>query len=358
MSTNPEAARAIEHHAHAIAAGACEALLKEHADIDSRFGSDAQLMWTDHLQQRLMELSAALAAGDPGMFTSRLAWSRSAMRARGLTTEDLDASLAAMRATLAQQITDEAGAAALNYIDQAMRLLDDASTGRLDPTLDAGIALDRLALQYVQTVVAGNVLPGIQLVLDAVKHGVSITDAYLRVLLPAQHEVGRLWHLNELSVSEEHLVSYTTQRLMAMLSSYAPRKPDNGFTAIAGSVAGNVHDIGIRAISYLLEIDGWRTIYLGSDVPKVELPNTIETFQADVLLLSVALTSQLSSTERTIKIIRDDCRQPVKILVGGNGLAERPDYWREMGADGYAADAETALKLAYQFASGSSEKEP
>jgi methanogenic corrinoid protein MtbC1 len=191
-----------------------------------------------------------------------------------------------------------------------------------------------------------------QLVLDAVKHGISISDAYLRVLLPAQHEVGRLWHLNELSVSEEHLVSYTTQRLMATLSNLAPRSADNGYTAVAGAVAGNVHDIGIRAISYLLEIEGWRTIYLGSDIPQVELPNTLETYQADVLLLSVALSSQLSATRRSIKMIRDNCPLPVKILVGGNGLSERADIWQEIGADGYAPDAESALALAFEFAAG------
>jgi len=353
MSMNRAAASAIEDHAYAIASKACAELLAQHADIDSRFGSDAKAMWTDHLQQRLMELSVALAAGDNGLFAARLAWSRSAMQARGLTTEDLDTSLVALRASLADQLDKEAGAAALDCIDQAMRLMAKVSQSKLAPVLDAGIALDRLALQYVQTVVAGNVLPGMQLVLDAVQHGVSVADAYLRVLLPAQYEVGRLWHLNQLSVSEEHLVSYTTQRLMAVLSHQAQRKPDNGFTAVAGAVAGNVHDIGIRAIAYLLEIDGWRTIYLGSDIPKEELPNTLETYQADVLLLSVALTSQLSATTRSIKTIRENCPYPVKILVGGNGLSERADMWREMAADGYAADAETALKLSLQLASKS-----
>ena len=185
------------------------------------------------------------------------------MQARGLTAEDMDNSLAALRAALAEQLNDDSGTAALEYIDQATQALDRGTPGKLDSALDAGIPLDRLALQYVQTVVAGNVLAGMQLVIDEVQQGTTISDAYLRVLLPAQHEVGRLWHLNELSVSEEHLVSYTTQRLMATLSSQAQRKPDNGFTAVAGAVSGNVHDIGIRAISYLLEIEGWRTIYLG-----------------------------------------------------------------------------------------------
>ena len=138
---------------------------------------------------------------------------------------------------------------------------------------------------------------------------------------------------------------------MAILASQANRKPDNGFTAVAGSVAGNVHDIGIRAIAYLLEIEGWRTIYLGSDIPQVELPNTLETYAADVLLLSVALTSQLPATTRTIETIRANSEHPVKILVGGNGLLEDTDMWREIGADGYAADATTALKVALQFAS-------
>ena len=101
-----------------------------------------------------------------------------------------------------------------------------------------------------------------------------------------------------------------------------------------------------------MEIDGWRTIYLGSDIPQIELPNTLATYEADVLLLSVALTSQIPSTARTIAAIRERCDRPVKILVGGNGLADNTGVWREIGADGYAADAESALELAYRFASG------
>jgi len=350
MSMNPDAALAIETLAHGLAAQACDELLSQHADIDSRFGSGAKEMWTDHLQQRLVELSVALASGNNSLFAARLAWSRSAMQARGLTSEDMDTSLSILRTVLAEQLDNDNSAAALECIDRATLMMKRAAPSKLGPLLDAGIPLDRLALQYLQTVVAGNVLPGMQLVLDAVKYGVSVTDAYLRVLLPAQKEVGRLWHLNALSVSEEHLVSYTTQRLMAVLHNQAQCKPDNGFTAVAGAVAGNVHDIGIRAISYLLEIEGWRTIYLGSDIPQVELPNTLDTYEADVLLLSVALTSQLPATTQTIDTIRRNSKHPVKILVGGNGLSEHAELWRETGADGYAIDAETALKQALQFA--------
>lgn len=352
MSANAGIAQALENDVREIADLACADLLATHPEIDERFGSDSDEVWTDHLRQRLLELSSALLAGDNRIFVSGLAWSRSAMQARGLTSQDIDNSLTALRSAIATRIGKELNGAALEYIDQAAEALAKGTPANMDSLLDAGVPADRLALQYVQTVVAGNVVPGIQLVLDAVAHGMPITDAYLRVLLPAQSEVGRLWHLNHLSVSEEHLVSYTTQRLMAMLSGIADKKPDNGYTAVAGAVAGNVHDIGIRAISYLMEIEGWRTIYLGSDIPQIELPNTLATYEADVLLLSVALTSQIPATARTISAIRTRCERPVKVLVGGNGLADNTNVWREIGADGYAADAESALELAYRFAAG------
>lgn len=357
MSANMQpcavAADAITAHCHSIASRACDDLLNSHADIAARFGTAAEEMWTDHLQQRLMELSAALTAGDHLMFATRLAWSRAAMQARGLTSADLDRSIDALRTAIAAALPAESAATALECINAAVDAIEKGMTSHLDPFLDAGVPLDRLAMTYVQTVVAGNVVAGMQLVVDAVKNGTSVQDAILRVLLPAQREVGRLWHLNQLSVSEEHLVSYTTQRLMGTLADMAPRRPDNGLTAVAGAVAGNIHDIGIRAIAYLMEIEGWRVIYLGSDIPQEELPNSVDTFGADVLLLSVALSSQLGSTARSISQIRARSKRPVKVLVGGNGLAERADLWKEIGADGYATDAGSALATAFELATGS-----
>lgn len=351
MNTNVKTAYELERHSHEIVERACTKLLAEHAEIGQRFGEDARVVWTDHLHQRLLELSSALSADDPNLFTDRLAWSRAAMNARGISSDDLDNCLDVLRAVIAEHLEDESGSRVLSCIDQAISSL--ATQGKpLDPFLDPGIELDRLALHYIQTVVAGNVLPGMQLVLDAVAHGVSVQDAFIRVLLPAQKEVGRLWHLNELSVSEEHLVSQTTQRLMTALANQAERKADNGLTAIAGAVAGNIHDIGIRAIAYLLELEGWRTLYLGSDVPQVELPNTVDAYKADVLLLSVALTTQLQATSRAIELVRRQSEYPVKILLGGNALAEHPGLWREIGADGYAVDAQSALDTGLELVTG------
>ncbi|MFW2404162.1 MAG: cobalamin B12-binding domain-containing protein, partial [Gammaproteobacteria bacterium] len=182
-----------------------------------------------------------------------------------------------------------------------------------------------------------------------VDEGLGVPEAIFNVLLPAQREVGRLWHVNDISIAEEHMVTMTTQRLMAVLASRAQRAPDRGRTAVAAAVAGNIHEIGIRALAYLLEFEGWRTIYLGSDVPKSELPAAIECFDADIVLLSLALSSQLPALRRTIEEIRSKTGDRVKIMVGGNGLNGAPDLWKELGADGYALTADAALAVAAEL---------
>jgi len=349
-------AAAIEHNVHSIANRAWHRLSTHHEQLERRFGSDAEALWHDHLAQRLNELSAAIAVEDCQLFASKLAWSRSAALARGLTTDELDQSLMALHDAIADELTGELEdtdvSAAQHYVNKAIGIISKSATTVGKP-LDAGSPLNQLALQYIQAVVAGNVLQGMQIVADEVEHGLSISDALLKVLLPAQTEVGRLWHINALSVSEEHLVSYTTQRLMATLVTTAVHKPDNGYTAVAGAVSGNVHDIGIRAITYLMELEGWRTIYLGSDIPRNELPGALDGFEADVLLLSVALTSQLAETTKTIADIRSNCPRPVKVLVGGNGLSESTELWQQIGADGYTTDANSALQLALEMARSS-----
>jgi len=339
----------LERHAAEIAGAAAGRLLEQHPAMRARFGDGAADIWTEHLLERVRELCAAVAAGEPELFVSRVSWSRAAMAARGVQTSELEASLESLRAGVTRVLTGAEQQSALECIDSAIASFATGEWDPREPVLDPGLLPDRIALRYIQAVVAGNAVPGMAIVTDAVDDGLSVRDALMKVLLPAQREVGRLWHLNELSVAEEHMVTMTTQRLMAVLAERARRAPDRGRTAVTAAVAGNIHDIGIRAIAYLLEMDGWRSIYLGADVPKSDIPAAVQCFDADIVLLSLALTSQLPSLKRSIDAIREVSGSDVQIMVGGNGLKGAPKLWEELGADGYAVDADQALALAAEL---------
>jgi len=346
--SDPFAAEILERSAGGFATAAALRLLEDHPGIEARYAPGAVDSWKSHLTQRILELSASLAAGSSDMFVNRVVWSRKTFQARELQPRDLESSLDALHAVLAEKLPPNARVTALKFVSDARR----AVSGQPDPEdsmLDAGQPHDRLALRYLQCAVEGNVLPAMEVVLDALEDDVTVADAILRVLLPAQVEVGRLWHLDQLSIAEEHLVTTTTQRLMAVLASRGVRRRDNGKTAVAAAVAGNVHDVGIRAISYLFELDGWRTIFLGTDVPRGDLPAAVQFFEADVILLSCALSVQLKSVRETIEAIRKRAERDVKIMVGGLAFFESPDLWKDIGADGYAPNATQALVVANRF---------
>lgn len=345
-SANPQMAEELTAQAREAARETATAVLAQHPEIRQRFGESAQHAWTKHLRQQIVELSTAIAAGKPALFASHVVWLRGTMAARDVPVTDLDISLDTLRQILDKRLDANLRSAALDCIDRARSALDSTAVEVQESTLDPGLANDRIAIRYVQAVVAGNARTGMEIVMDAVREGLSLRDAILKVLMPAQKEAGNLWHMNKISIAEEHMVTSTTQRLMAVLASYAECAPDQGRTVVAASVAGNAHDVGIRAISYLLEFAGWRTIYLGSDVPRREFPEAINCFDADIVMLSLALTNQLPALRRAIDGIRARCGDSVKILIGGAGLAGAPDLWRELGADGYAADAEKTLSLA------------
>ena len=207
--TLPEAAKALERHAVELANDASLRLLAQRPAIGERLGSDASAIWCEHLKQRLLELSAALQAGETDLFVSRVTWSRTALAARHMEANDLQSSLEQLREVIAGFLHDEARQTACDYIDQAITSMQTQLIDTAMPGLDAGLLTDRIAQRYIQAVIAGNVMPGMGIVLDAVDDGLSIRDAILKVLLPAQREVGRLWHVDEISVAEEHMVTVT-----------------------------------------------------------------------------------------------------------------------------------------------------
>lgn len=83
-------------------------------------------------------------------------------------------------------------------------------------------------------------------VLDAVRTGTPLRDIYLKVLQPVQHEVGRLWQLNGLSVAQEHFCTAATQLVMSMLYPYLFDGPRTDRVLVATCARGDLHRIGLR----------------------------------------------------------------------------------------------------------------
>ena len=342
---NRFAAELLERGASGFAGYAASVMLEKSPEIKQRYQPDAFANWKTHMTQRILELAAAVSTGEALMFSSRVMWSRKAFLARNQEEDDLVISLSALREVLAENLPPAASADPLDYVDQALAVLSEARPSLEESELDPSRTHDRLALRYLQTVLEGDVAGAIHELLDATREGMLPIDVYVKVLLPAQREIGRLWHLGDVSVAEEHLVSFATQRAMAVVVQSVPPGQANGKTVVAAAVAGNVHDIGLRAVSDVLQMAGWRTIFLGSDMPVQDLPATLTFFDADLLVITATLSTQLPRVRQTIRAIRERSDRNVKIMVGGAAFDEAPEVWRKVGADGYAPTINAALEV-------------
>lgn len=338
------AAEVLEVSASGYAALAAERLLTTHPGVAARFSSDAVGAWKGVFGQRIVELATALRLGEPELFVARVKWARRAFAARDVPQEDLYASLEVLAAVLAAELPEEGRAAAVEVLGKAIAEFDrpaEDNDSFIDPQTDGG----RLALEYLATVLEGDSRRATERLLAVVDGGMAWERMYLEVLVPAQREVGRLWHAGELGIVEEHVVTYTTERLLALLAHRAVRAPANGKTVLSAAVAGNTHDIAVRVIADFFDMAGWRSIQLGGNLPASELATAVQYFDGDLVVLSAALSVQLPRVADAIAAIRRLEGRTVRVLVGGLAFVDAPEVWRKLGADGHATDARSAVAV-------------
>jgi methanogenic corrinoid protein MtbC1 len=327
--------------APAYAAIATNRLLEKLPEVQQQFGETAFRDWKDHFQQRVLELSAALAENEPRLFASRVDWAKSAFKAREVSDDFLRESLVCLREVLDEELPETSRQAPSSFIDAALDSL--TTTAEESYEVDLNDPNAKLAMQYLLKILEGDSRSAIRLVVDAVNEGLPVADAYEHVLLAAQREIGKMWHHAEISVAEEHYVTATTVRAMSVLCVQADMQPSNGLTVVSAAVAQNSHEIGVRAVSDFFELAGWRSVCLGGDTPAADIAEAVKCFGANLVLISAALSTQLRTVRKTIQAIRDQDAN-CKIMVGGMAFGDAPEIWRQVGADGYATTLSKALE--------------
>jgi methanogenic corrinoid protein MtbC1 len=347
---NRLAATVLETGAAGLGSAAALKLLENEPDASAAFGNEAWSLWKTHFGDQALDLAAALRAGNPELFRTRVRWHRSAFAARQVPENWLRSALQAFREVVADELPPNAAGTAVKWLDAAVKDFE-ADPGEAPASLlDPGRPEHRLAARYIEAVLDGDPRGAMKLVLDAVASGsLDAQAACIDVLVAAQREIGLRWHLGQLGIAEEHLGTATTQRLLTLLAAAAGRPADNGRKAIVAGVAGDPHDMGVRLLADFLDIAGWTCICLGGDVPPGEIARAAARYDADLLALSATLGRHVDRVSDTITAARTLAGGKLKVLVGGNAFAEAPELWRSVGADGYGRSVPEAVTLAAEL---------
>ena len=123
---------------------------------------------------------------------------------------------------------------------------------------------------------------------------------------------------------------------------------------VATSTPGDLHEIGLRMVADLFEIDGWKATFLGANTPVADVVELLERRQFDLLALSVSTALTLRDAGELIEAIRGTrATASTKVLIGGPPFRVVHEMWRELGADGCASSAVAAVAAGNRLVGGS-----
>ena len=213
------------------------------------------------------------------------------------------------------------------------------------------MAADELYAQMKQSVIDGESEDAERLAQEGLTAGLSAGDILDLGFVKGIEEVGDLFgrgefFLPELVQGAEAMKAAVAVLQPALDASKEGRKATG--IAVAGTVAGDIHEIGKTIVCSMLSAAGFTVSDVGCDVPVETFVEKCKEQKPDLLLLSALLTTTMPNQQKTIEALKAaGLRDGVKVMIGG---APTTRAWSdEIGADGYAEDAIEAVVVAKQL---------
>ncbi len=120
---------------------------------------------------------------------------------------------------------------------------------------------------------------------------------------------------------------------------------------IIGVVEGDIHDIGKNIVTLLLKIAGFEVLDLGKNVPLKTFVEKAKEIKPNIIALSALMTTSMMGMPEVIGMMNDaGIRQQTKVLIGGAPISQK--FADQIGADGYAPNAPSAIKAAEKLIGG------
>jgi len=171
-----------------------------------------------------------------------------------------------------------------------------------------------------------------------------VDDALVR----AMGTVGEKFKRNEIFVPEMLVAARAMKESMTMLE---PLLAQAGivpkYTAVIGTVQGDLHDIGKNLVAMMWKGANFRVVDLGVNVDPQKFLAAAKENNADLIGLSALLTTTMPAMKTTVELIKNAKLPKGKVMIGGAPITQQ--FADEIGADAYSPDAGTAVEKACEL---------
>jgi 5-methyltetrahydrofolate--homocysteine methyltransferase len=187
------------------------------------------------------------------------------------------------------------------------------------------------------------------LVKRALEGGHSAQEILNQGLIGGMSIVGQEFKARECWVPDVLLAARNMQSGIGILKPhFAREKKTSQGKIVLGTVKGDIHDIGKNLFAILMTGSGFDVVDLGVDVSLEKFMAAVEEHKPQIVGLSALLTTTMLEMRRVIEAVKGESLdiRPY-VIVGGAPVTEA--FAREIGADGYGADAVSGVELALKL---------
>ena len=200
-----------------------------------------------------------------------------------------------------------------------------------------------------QSVIKGQAAKVEELVRQALDEKVPVRQILHEGLIAGMNVVGDYFKNNKFYVPEVLIAARAMKKGMEMIR---PRlieeKVEPLGRACIGTVKGDLHDIGKNLVAMMLEGAGFEVVDLGIDVPPNRFIEAVKQQGSKVVCMSALLTTTMSGMKTTVEALKEAGIQgQVRTMIGGAPVTQT--YADQIGADGYAPDAASAVEKAKEL---------
>ncbi|MCJ7668782.1 MAG: corrinoid protein [Anaerolineae bacterium] len=214
---------------------------------------------------------------------------------------------------------------------------------------------DELFIRMTEAVIDGEKERAVTLAQEALHLEIPPLEAINKGYIVGIQKVGELFEKGDFFLPELVMGAEAMQAALAVLEPELKRrhqKRERLGSAIAGTVEGDIHQIGKRLVCTMLVANGFDVLDLGPDVAAETFIEKVRELQPDLLLLSALMTTTMPEQKSVIEALKGGgLRDRVKVMVGGAAVS--PSWAEEIGADGYAENAIEAVEVAKRLVKSS-----
>ena len=291
------------------------------------------------IEQHVSALATALVNHDQHSFTQYI----QSVDANIEAHDDLRLVIEVLGQVIRQHLGEPVWSTVKPVLDSALEWLS-SQTG-LAPS--AKISTETNIIQgYTQNILTGDRVGAEKLVFDALAHGYTVRDIYLKVIQPSLYEVGRLWEIGQVSIPQENLATAITQSVLSAIYARVEMPSSLEKHALVACLEDNFHEIGPRMLADFLQMAGYNTRFLGTNTSVDCLMEMIQTIKPGVIGLPATTQNHVEGVKLAIERVRADFTsyRPT-IMVGGLAFNYSDGLWKTVKADLWSADGGKAVDL-------------